>query len=53
MDDEAYRLEEAVLFNRYGIVAYRTDSVDAVPTPGGSTTDPDTDIPKTAVLSDV
>ena len=35
MDDEAYRLEEAVLFNRYGIVAYRTDSVDDCPAPAG------------------
>ena len=31
MDNEAYRLEEAVLFNRYGIIGYRTDSIDDCP----------------------
>lgn len=50
MNDEAYRLEEAVLFNRYGIVGYRTDSFDAVPTSGGCTSDDDPDIPKASVL---
>lgn len=37
MDDEAYKLEEAVLFNRYGIVGYSTDTPDVgADTPGDS-----------------
>ena len=50
MNDEAYRLEEALLFGRYGIVGYRTDPPDDCPVTAGSTDKSDVDIPQTPVL---
>lgn len=42
MDEAEYRLEEALLFSRYGIVGYRTDEPAAtIDIPGG---DVDTDL---------
>ena len=41
MDENTYRLEEAVLFNRYRIIGYSIDSPDTDSTPVGTTPNPD------------
>lgn len=51
MNDEAYRLEEALLFGRYGVVGYRTDPPDDCPPAVGDSDK--SDVPtKTTVLRD-